>query len=74
MILSDVKRYLSKNTRMTLADLSLHFDTEPDAMRGMLENWIRKGKVRKHDAGDGCGNGCAKCDNATGLEIYEWVG
>ena len=74
MILSDVKRYLSKNTRMTLSDLSVHFDTEPDAMRGMLENWVRKGKVRKHNADGGCSKGCGKCGNTTAMEIYEWIG
>ena len=73
MILSDVKRYLSQNSRMTLADLSVHFDTEPDAMRGMLANWIRKGKVRLLLGGEGCSKGCTQCENAAAMEIYEWV-
>jgi FeoC like transcriptional regulator len=35
MILSDIRRYLSENRIVTLKDLSVHFDIEPDAMQGM---------------------------------------
>ncbi len=71
MILSDIKKYFSQNTTLDLQTLSLHFDTEPDAMRGMLEHWIRKGKVRKQIVKN-CAKGCSICD-PTGMEIYEWI-
>ena len=72
MILSQIKRYLSERGQATLADTALHFDTSPEAARGMLETWIRKGKVRKRLANVACGSSCSKCDeNAT--EIYEWI-
>ncbi len=41
-------------------------------MRGMLEQWIRKGKVARRMAGKACGAGCSKCDPAA-VEIYLWV-
>ncbi len=73
MILSDIKKYLLTNKQITLGELCIHFDTEPDAMRGMLEHWIRKGKVMKHTFEESCSNGCLKCCNHDAMEIYEWV-
>lgn len=37
MILSDIRRYLSENKTVTLKDLSVHFDIEPDAVQGVLQ-------------------------------------
>ncbi len=39
MILSDIRKYLSKNKTVTLKDLFVHFNIEPDAMQGMLQEW-----------------------------------
>lgn len=71
MILSDIKRYLRERRQASLADIALHFDADPDAVRGMLEHWIRKGKVVRHQANASCGSSCSKCDPA-GTEIYLW--
>ena len=73
MILSDIKRYLSERGQATLADMALHFQTSPDAVRGMLEVWAGKGKVRRHLTDPSCGSSCSKCDPAS-VEIYEWIG
>ncbi len=72
MILSDIKHYLSQRGSASLADISMHFDTDPDAMRGMLEQWIRKGSVSKCLVGASCGSNCNKCD-AKNTEMYQWV-
>jgi len=72
MILSEVKQYLSQRGSASLSDIALHFDTNPDALRGMLQKWISKGKVRRQLADASCGSSCNKCDPAT-TEIYEWV-
>ncbi len=71
MILSELKSYLIKNKRASLIDLAHHFDVAPDAMKGMLVHWIRKGKVT-HLEGNTCQKGCCQCDPSH-LEIYEWV-
>lgn len=71
MILSDIKRYLQERQQATLSDIALHFDAEPDAVRGMLEHWVRKGKVERRLLHDACGSGCNKCD-LSGTEIYLW--
>lgn len=72
MILSDIRRYLQQCGQATLADIALHFDADPDAMRGMLEVWIRKGKVCKRMATASCGGSCTQCDPAA-TEIYVWT-
>jgi len=73
VILSDIRRYLELRGQASLGDLSLHFASEPDAMRGMLEQWIRRGKVRKVQANASCGSGCTQCAPTT-TEIYQWLG
>jgi hypothetical protein len=72
MILSDIKRYLIQHRQTTLADLALYCDAEPAAVRGMLQHWIRKGKLVKRMANNACGVGCNLCDPAV-VEIYHWV-
>jgi len=71
MILSNIRDYLKQRGQCTLSDIALHFDTNADAVRGMLEVWIRKGKVEKHSATDSCGTSCQACDPAT-TEVYSW--
>ncbi|MCP3871472.1 MAG: sugar metabolism transcriptional regulator [Gammaproteobacteria bacterium] len=73
MILSDIKHYLSKRGQATLADLSVHFSSDPDALRGMLAVWINKGKIRRVLASSSCGSSCNQCDPEA-TEIYEWIG
>jgi hypothetical protein len=72
MILSDIKRYFAERRMASLADLSVHFGVEPDAMRGMLEQWIRKGRLNKLPQGVAC-QGCCEACNSDKLEIYQWM-
>ena len=72
MILSELRDYLKKQQRVTLNDLVIHFDTDADALRGMLGKWISKGKVRKIAPDANCGTSCCKCD-PTLTELYEWT-
>ncbi|MBC2695668.1 MAG: sugar metabolism transcriptional regulator [Desulfobacteraceae bacterium] len=73
MILSDIRKYLSENRIVSLKDLSVHFDIEPDAMQGMLQEWIRKGKVRKCSGEPHCSYACAQCSDPAAMELYEWT-
>ncbi len=72
MILNRLKQYLMERGRAPLSDIALHLESDPDAVRGMLERWIRKGKVRKRSGSAACKSGCDKCD-ASSVESYEWV-
>ena len=70
---SEVKRYLSERRIAPLNDIALHFDMQPDAVRGLLEHWIRKGKVRRF-ADEGCqDNCCGGCSENGHKEVYEWL-
>jgi len=73
MILSELKAYLSRHKRAGIGVLVNRFEAEPDAIRGMLAHFMRKGRVRRLDSELGNCSGCSKCD-AFALEIYEWTG
>ena len=72
MILSELRHYLRCQHRLSLLEMANHFDTDADALRGMLGKWITKGKVKRIDMGAACGTSCCKCDPAM-TELYEWV-
>ncbi|MDF1583539.1 MAG: FeoC-like transcriptional regulator [Methyloprofundus sp.] len=72
MILSELRAYLKQQHRLSLLDMANHFNTDADALRGMLSKWVSKGKVKRIDKGASCGTSCCKCDPAM-TEIYEWV-
>jgi len=70
---SEVKRYLSQRRIAPLHDIAMHFDLEPDTVRGLLSHWIRKGKVRLHRQ-DGCrSEGCCGGCETDSREVYEWL-
>lgn len=71
MILANIRDYLKQRGQCTLSDIALHFDADVDAVRGMLDVWIRKGKVSKRSATDSCGTSCQSCDPAA-TEVYSW--
>ncbi len=72
MILRDVLDYLKQHRSVTLKELANHFDTEPEALRGMLALLVVKNKIQKVSANNACGTSCCKCDNAL-TEIYQIV-
>jgi putative ferrous iron transport protein C len=71
MILSEIRDYLKQRGQCTLSDIALHFDTDADAVRGMMDIWIRKGKVERRSATASCGTSCQSCDPAA-TEVYSW--
>jgi len=73
MILAEIKNYLMRHRRVTLGDLACHFDAEPEALKGMLGQWIRKGKVIQLKEKAVCGRTCGKCCDGAAMEIYEWT-
>ena len=72
MILTDISNLLRSRGQMSLLDLSIHLDANPDAVRGMLDVLQRKGRVRKLPAGTACSGGCTRCAADT-VEIYAWA-
>lgn len=72
MILSELRSYLKERKSVTLRDLMLHFDTDAEALRGMLQILMAKNYVKKASAKEACGTSCCKCDS-TLVEIYEYA-
>ncbi len=71
MILSDIQKFIFDNKRASIADLKIHFRMDSDALRGMLNRLVQKGRICKMEEAKKCG-GCSSCaDDAT--EIYVWV-
>ncbi|MDX2223051.1 MAG: FeoC-like transcriptional regulator [Rhodospirillaceae bacterium] len=72
MLLIELKTFLADRKRASLDDLARRFDTDPGALKGMMETWIAKGRVRRLSDRLPCGT-CGKCESAQ-TDIYEWVG
>ncbi|MFW6107737.1 MAG: FeoC-like transcriptional regulator [bacterium] len=71
-MLSEIRRYMRESGTVSLYDLALHLDAQPDAVRGMLEQWTDRGRVRKVPVPECC-RGCpTRCDPLR-LELYEWI-
>ncbi len=71
MILAELKKFVESRRRVSLSEAAMHFDIEPEAMRGMLEFWVAKGKISKSVDRASCDGGCA-CSFSSDQEIYLW--
>lgn len=71
MILSDIGRYVQEHHQVSLKQIAVHFNAQPDAVRGMLEIWVNKGKISRQMATASCGSTCQQCDTGN-TEIYVW--
>ena len=71
MILSEIRDYVRDRGQVTLQDIAVHFDTDPEALRSMLAHWIRKGKILRRSVSADCGSSCTQCD-PTAVELYVW--
>lgn len=69
-MLTALKAYLVDRRTVSLNEIARRFAIDPEALRPMLDLWIRKGKVRR-SGGARCGS-CVSCAPAD-LEFYEWV-
>lgn len=70
-MLIDIRDFICARGVCSLYELSTHFKTSPDAMRGMLSHWERKGRVVQEQSG--CSKGCVSCSEEH-LEMYRWCG
>ncbi|MGD2083429.1 MAG: FeoC-like transcriptional regulator [Chromatiales bacterium] len=69
-MLAELRRLLRSRGAVSLAEAAQHLDASPEAVRGMLEHWIRKGRVRRLTP-DRC-RCCTAC-GPDGPEVYVWV-
>lgn len=72
MILLEIKKYFSTIGTANLVQVADHFHIQPDAMRGLLQHWIRKGEIIPIEVPNVCGSGCQQCA-PTLREMYRFV-
>ncbi len=73
MTLSAIRDFLSRERRASLNEIAGHFGADPELVRPMLEQWVRKGRVAVRtpdEAVSGCCGNCAR----HAVVRYEWVG
>ncbi|NEQ47999.1 MAG: FeoC like transcriptional regulator [Leptolyngbya sp. SIOISBB] len=71
-MLHDIQTYMAQHGTVSVADLALHFRTQPTTLQPMLDKLCRKGRIRQRRDAVKC-SGCTCCDQGT-LEVYEWLG
>lgn len=73
MNLIAIKQFMAERKLASLSEIAMHFKTEADAARPLLEVWVAKGKMKKTASAQkkGC-SGCCQCSTAN-HEVYEWV-
>lgn len=72
MILSELKVFVKQRGEVSLTDIVNHFDTDPQAVRGMLEFWINKGKLKRIDTPQPCKGSCSCQVSEAAGERYRW--
>lgn len=70
-MLIDIKSYLAGRGPTSLSEIAVSLSADPEAIRPMLDHWIRKGRIRRVGTAARCG-GCTSCALAE-LELYEWA-
>jgi putative ferrous iron transport protein C len=71
MILTELQGHVRSRERVSLAQLSASFGIQPDALRGMLDRLVAKGRIRRLQSPGRC-SGCTLCPPEA-LEFYEWA-
>lgn len=71
MILKDIKEYVQSRQQVSLTEIAVHFDADPEALKGMLDFWIRKGKIKHYSSDNVCGGSCS-CSQKADRDVYEW--
>lgn len=69
---SELRTYLKEHRHVTLADLSIHFQSDPQAVKAAMQTWVKKGVVNETLAEAGCSEGCCKCKPES-ITIYKWL-
>jgi putative ferrous iron transport protein C len=70
-MLMDIKSYLAGRGPASLSEIAARLSADPEAVRPMLDYWIRKKRIRRVGSAPRC-HGCISCA-AADLEFYEWA-
>ncbi|MFD2173791.1 FeoC-like transcriptional regulator [Rhodobacter lacus] len=66
MALREIEEYVARRGKVSLRDMALHFDRDPEAMRAMAARLVHKGRLELRLGAPGCTACAAKggCMNA----------
>ncbi|APZ43707.1 FeoC-like transcriptional regulator [Acidihalobacter ferrooxydans] len=76
---SAVKHYLQARGMAPMSDLVNRFGCDAEALRGVLDFWVRKGRVRElAPMQSACGSGCSGCSGSSCTTpalraVYVWI-
>jgi hypothetical protein len=72
-MLHDIQKFLELNGQLSLRELALHFQMEPDAIEPMLDLLIRKARIRRIDFSCSSGRSCSSCScvSRSDVLLYE---
>jgi len=72
-MLIGIKNFLLQKKTASLGEIASYCKADTDVVRGALEQWVHRGKVKKMESGKLC-KGCSSfCSVTDDMEIYEWV-
>ncbi|CAK7045816.1 FeoC-like transcriptional regulator [Saezia sanguinis] len=69
---SELRDYLKQHHQASLADLAIHFNSDPQAVKAAMHTWIRKGMASETSASSGCAKGCCEC-KPENITVYRWL-
>lgn len=69
MALREIEDYVGALGKVSLRDLSLHFDRDPEAMRDMAARLVRKGRLELLPGAASC-SGCAAKGGCINADTY----
>lgn len=61
----EIKKLICERKRISLGDLAIHFDVEPETLEPILEQLVRSGIVRVCGGSDENGNACGPCSGCS---------
>lgn len=70
MILSDLKQLIQSHQIIALKEICEHLNSEPEAVRAMLDYLIEKNLIEKMPEGTRC-QSCTICPPET-IELFRW--
>jgi len=77
-MLLELRDYIHERGSVSITDVSNRFRIPPDALRGMLGHWVRKGLIEREVLEEPCGScrtgpDCGECGVTSSFEVYKWV-
>jgi putative ferrous iron transport protein C len=73
LTLGGLRDYMRDRHHASIADMAVHFDAAPDAVKGALAQWTAKGRMRRLGEGESCSRSASCSCACKPDDVYEWV-